>query len=34
MGFNLFRLKEKKDQEFVLGNLDNYTDIMSDFEDK
>ena len=34
MGGCLLRLRERKDREFVLGNLDNYTDVMSDFLDK
>ena len=34
MGNYLLRSRESKDQSFVLDNLDNYTDIMSDFLDK
>ena len=34
MGVYSARLRERKDRDFVLGNLGNYTDVMSDFLDK
>ena len=30
----LLRMRERKELEIIVGNLDNYTDIMSEFLDK
>ena len=34
MGTHLLKPRERKEHKIIVGNLDNYTDIMSDFLDK